>query len=144
MNLKTFTGSNPAMYDLTLLLVRIIVGLTFFMHGVTKFIPNGLGGTTGFLEGLGIPAPGLMAVVVTIVETVGGLALIFGIGTRLWGVLLAIAMLVATVTVHLSNGFFVRNGGYELTLLLLVISIGLALSGSGQYSIDSRIEPGTA
>ena len=141
MDIKSWIRSVPQNYDLALTLVRVVVGITFFAHGWQKMFMNGIPGVTGFFGSLGIPAAGFFAVVVTLLELVGGFALIFGIGTRIISALLAVNMLVALFTVHISNGFFVNNGGYELVLLLLVGSVSLALSGAGAWSLDAQIAP---
>ena len=52
---------------------------------------------------------------------------------------LAINMLVAALTAHIDNGFFVADGGYELVLLLGVSSIAIAIAGAGRYSVDATI-----
>lgn len=137
MNYKDMLKSNPAMYDASLAIIRVIVGIIFAAHGWQKL--NGLDGTTGFFTSLGIPAAGVMAVIVTFVELVGGLALIVGLGTRLFAALLAITMLVALLTVHLQNGFFASNGGVEFSLLLLAASLGFALAGAGRLSVDNQL-----
>jgi putative oxidoreductase len=138
MDFKQLLKSNPSRYDLSLALVRVVIGLTFFMHGWQKLFDNGIGGVTGFFDSLGVPAAGLFAVLVTLLELLGGLALILGIGTRIVAALLAIDMLVALLLVHISNGFFVGNGGIELVLLLGVSAVAFVLSGAGAYSLDSR------
>lgn len=60
--------------------LRVILGLTFFIHGVSKF-QGGLGNTAGFFDSLGIP--GFMAYIVAGIELIGGLAVILGLGTRI-------------------------------------------------------------
>ena len=62
-------------------LLRIVVGVVFFMHGLQKLFQMGVPGVSGFFASLGIPAPEVAAVVVSLVETVGGLALILGVLT---------------------------------------------------------------
>jgi putative oxidoreductase len=76
-------------------------------------------------------------VVVSLLETVGGIALIFGILTRLFGLLLAGDMLVALLLVHRPNGFFAGDGGVELVLLLGTAALALALTGSGALALDN-------
>ena len=68
-------------------------------------------------------------------ELGGGLALLAGAFTRVAGLLIAGAMLVATVTVHLPNGYFLPNG-YEFTLTLLIASLAVTMTGAGAYSVD--------
>src|SRR5215203_4054473 len=99
--------------------LRLIVGIVFVVHGGQKLLVMGFGGVAGFFGSLGVPAPGLFAVLVTLVEVLGGLALIVGLLTRLAAILLALDMLVAILTVHLPNGLFASEGGYEFPLVLL-------------------------
>ena len=49
-------------------------------------------------------------------------------------------MLVAIVTVHLANGLFMSNNGYEFALSLLAISLSLLISGGGRLSVDRLIQ----
>ena len=119
-----------------LVVLRVIVGIVFLAHGLQKVLQFGVGGFAGNLEGQGVPLPLFFAVVVTLVEVVGGVALILGFLTRLVAVPLAIDMLVAMLMVHLPNGFFMMNNGIGLTLILLAASVALALSGSGELSLD--------
>ena len=83
-----------------------------------------------------------MAYVVALIELIGGLALIFGIGTRIVSALLAIVLLVATLKVKLDVGFL-GNGqmaGYELDLSMLGIAVYLLLNGSSLLSVDSLVK----
>jgi putative oxidoreductase len=80
----------------------------------------------------------LAAVVVTLVEFLGGLALLLGLLTRWAAIPLAVGMLVAMLTVHLQAGFFLPNG-YEYALTLLAANVGLVLLGSGEASVDGLI-----
>jgi putative oxidoreductase len=122
-----------------LTVLRVVVGIVFLVHGGQKLFFMGFGGVAGFLGSLGVPAPGLFAVIVTLVELLGGLALILGLFTRVVAVLLAVDMLVATLTVHLPNGFFVSAGGYEFTLVLLAASVALAVAGPGEAALDKAL-----
>ncbi len=76
------------------------------------------------------------AVALILVELLGGAALILGLFTRLAAVPLAFSMLVATVLVHLPNGFFSSSGGIEYTLLLTVACVALAMTGPGEAALD--------
>jgi putative oxidoreductase len=126
-----------------LALVRIIAGLTFAAHGSQKlfgwFGGHGLAGVAQWMESIGL-APGyLMALLAGSAEFFGGLALIIGLLARPAAALLAVTMLVAIVTVHLSNGFFMSNNGYEFALALLAISLAVLVEGAGKLSLDRQI-----
>lgn len=135
---------NLTTQEWAILILRLIVGIVFVAHGGQKLFMMGFGGVAGFFGSLGIPLPMVAAIGVTLLELVGGLALILGIGTRYVAALLVLDMLVAIVTVHLTNGFFVSDGGYELVLLLAAGALFFALAGPGQFSLDQRLAKSTA
>jgi putative oxidoreductase len=120
------------------LVLRVVVGVTFLLHGLDKL--GDLAGTEQLFVSLGIPAPALMAPLVAVTEAVGGVLLIAGLATPLVGAALAIDMLVALLTAHLGEGFFVRDGGIELTLLLGGASLGIGLVGAGRFSLDASLD----
>ncbi len=122
-----------------LTVLRVIVGMVFLVHGLQKILQFGIGGFAGNLEGQGVPLPMFFAVVVTLAEVLGGLALILGLFTRLAAIPLAIDMAVAILMVHLPNGFFTMSNGYEFPLVLLAGSVALALSGAGEASLDKAL-----
>ncbi|PEZ84212.1 DoxX family protein [Bacillus sp. AFS017274] len=119
-------------------LLRVMLGISFFLHGLSKF-KGGLDNTAGWFQSIGIP--GFMAYVVGIIELVGGIALIIGLGTRIISALLVFIMAGAIVYVKFPAGFM-GNGegtGYELDLLLMIIALHLVLNGSRFLSIDSKL-----
>lgn len=128
------TNENLAPWGLTLL--RVVVGFVFLMHGWQKLFEMGVGNVGQFFGSLGIPAAALAAVVVSLVEFVGGAALILGVGTRVAGVLLALDMLGAMVFLHHKNGFWAANNGVELVLTLAAAALCLALAGPGAFALD--------
>jgi len=125
-------GSNLRSWGLTLL--RVVVGVIFVMHGWQK-LSMGFQNVAGFLGSVGVPAPTVAAVVLTLVEFVGGIALILGVLTRYVAALLAFDMLVALMAVHIKGGFFSPKG-VEFPLLLLVANINLILAGGGALSVS--------
>jgi putative oxidoreductase len=116
-------------------LLRIMVGVVFLMHGGQKLFVWGFHGVAGFFGHVGVPFPAFFAVVVTLLEFVGGAALILGLLTRWIAPLLACDMLVAVLAVKLKGGFF-APAGFELELTLMVACLSLALMGSGAASLD--------
>ena len=138
--MKTFiTTITKTSNSLGLLPVRLVTGLVFAAHGSQKlfgwFGGYGLEATAGFFENnLGL-APGILwAFLAASTEFFGGILLIAGVLTRLWGALLAITMLVGIVTVH-NSGFFAPEG-MEYPLTLLATSLTLAITGAGGASVD--------
>ncbi|MCU6599502.1 DoxX family protein [Peribacillus frigoritolerans] len=119
-------------------LLRVMLGISFFLHGLSKF-KGGLENTSGWFQSIGIP--GFMAYVVGIIELVGGIALIIGLGTRIISALLVFIMAGAIVYVKFPAGFM-GNGegsGYELDLVLMIIALHLVLNGSRFLAIDSKL-----
>jgi putative oxidoreductase len=131
------SNSSSSSYAWGLTVLRVVVGVVFLMHGGQKLFVYGFHGVAGLFTSLGIPLPAISAVVVTLVEFVGGACLILGVATRLAAALLAFDMLVAIFVVHLKNGFFDQTRGFEFPLSLLAASVCLALSGPGAASIGS-------
>jgi putative oxidoreductase len=120
-------------------ILRVTVGLIFVIHGGQKLFVFHFAGVSRSLAGMGIPLPDVSAVVVTLVEFLGGLLLIAGLFTRWAALFLAIEMAVALLAVHLRNGFFLPRG-YEYTLALLAANLALALSGPGPLALDHRLK----
>ncbi|EMT50107.1 hypothetical protein I532_24186 [Brevibacillus borstelensis AK1] len=118
-----------------LLLLRVVAGIAFVMHGMSKF-QMGLDQVAGWFGSMGIP--GFFAYVVAFLELLGGIGLILGIGTRILAALLAVVMAVATIKVKIAMGFLGGESGpgYELDLLLFFILLLFVLSGPSFYSLD--------
>jgi putative oxidoreductase len=117
-----------------LAVLRIVVGIVFFAHGYQKLFHFGFHGTAGFFAHAGIPLPMVSAVIVTLVEFVGGLLILTGLATRVGAALNAIDMIVAIFAVHLKNGFFAPMG-FEFPLTLLGATICLVVAGGGALSL---------
>ncbi|QGQ99033.1 DoxX family protein [Paenibacillus psychroresistens] len=132
------------MVALGLLLIRVVVGVLFIGHGSQKlfgwFGGYGPKGTGGWMESIGIKPGVLMAVFAGLLELVGGTLLTVGLFTPLAGILIALAMLGAIIKVHYKNGVWNTANGYEYTLVLFAVAIGIALIGSGDYSLDNLIK----
>ncbi|MFJ7315207.1 DoxX family protein [Pseudomonas sp. NPDC098747] len=128
-------------YGLTIL--RIVVGVIFAAHGAQKlfgmFGGYGLAGTAQFMESLGLTPGYAMAVLSGGTEFFGGLALIIGLLVRPAALGLTFLSLVAIFTVHISNGLFMANNGYEFALALLGGSLAVLIEGAGKLSVDRAI-----
>lgn len=122
--------------SLGLLILRAVTGVIFAMHGWQKF-SSGIAGIAEGFGHLGIPAPEVMGSLLATLELAGGVALILGLLTRLIAFLLMASMMVALFLVHMPNGFFVTEGGYEFVLALAGMAATLALTGPGRLSVDA-------
>jgi putative oxidoreductase len=109
-----------------------------FAHGLQK-LQGGPANFGGLLSQLGVPAPELMAYVVTFVELVGGALLIVGLLSRLSALLLTIDLVVAILLVKLNIGLIAPQGsgaGAELDLALIAGFLVILLAGPGRFSLD--------
>lgn len=105
--------------NIGLLIARIVLGVTFFLHGLAKF-QGGIGGTAEFFGSIGLP--GALAYIVAIIELVGGILMILGLFTKVISLLFIVVMLGAIGTVKLEAGFL---DGFELELALIALSIAM-------------------
>lgn len=122
------------------LVLRLVLGGLFIWHGLDKF-DAGISMVEEMFTMWGIPAPGLTAFLVAVIEIVGGIALVLGIGTRIAAVLLSIVMIGALVYVKADLGI-ISSGpmpGAELDLALLAGLIALIVLGPGPISLDDRL-----
>lgn len=126
-----------------LLVARLLLGLGMAAHGLQKlfgwFGGYGLGGTGGFLETLGFRPGKLFAVAVALGETGGGLLTALGFLDPLGPALMVLVMVVAMITVHRRNGFFVSGNGVEVPMLYAAGALLLAVIGPGTWSLDFRL-----
>ena len=123
-----------------LLAVRLIVGLGLAAHGAQKlfgwFGGYGLKGTGGWLESLGFRPGQTFALLAGLGEFVGGSLVALGLGGPIGPGLMISVLVVAILTVHIKNGFFVTANGFELPLLYISIGVLFAMIGYGAYSLD--------
>jgi putative oxidoreductase len=129
--------------DLALLVLRLVVGLTFAAHGAQKlfgaFGGHGIDGTAGSFEQIGLRPGKLHAWAAALAEFGGGLAIALGIVVPIPAAALIAVMTAAVITVHLKNGFFATNRGYELNLVLAAALFALAGIGAGGWSLDEAL-----
>jgi putative oxidoreductase len=128
--------------------LRLALGIMILPHGLQKtlgwFGGYGFKGTMGYLTGA-VGAPWIFAVLAILAESVGGLMLIAGAGTRLAALAVGGVMLVAA-TQHRANGFFMnwtgqqKGEGFEFHLLAIGIAIALLILGGGRFSVDSLLK----
>ncbi len=113
------------------LLLRIALGVVFINAGWIKLVNIDM--VLGFFNHIGFPA--WMAYFVAYAEFIGGIALILGLFTRYFAIVLAIIMAVAIKTLW-GQGFSLATGGYEYTFTLCFVCLAIMTIGAGKYSLD--------
>jgi putative oxidoreductase len=125
------------------LLLRLIVGVLFFGHGTQKlfgwFGGGGLEATAQGFEHLGMRPGRRNAIAAGTAEAGGGAALALGLATPLAASALTATMLTAINRVHLKNGPWASNGGYEYNVVLIATLLALVESGPGKLSVDAAV-----
>jgi putative oxidoreductase len=134
--------------DWTLTLLRLVLGVIFFVHGAQKtlgwFGGYGFSGTMGFFTNMmHIPAP--FAFLAICAEFLGGLGLIVGLLGRVAAFGISVNMIVAVLMIHSHFGFFMnwtgqqRGEGFEYHLLAVAVAIVIMVKGSGAFSADRAL-----
>lgn len=124
--------------DLALLMLRVALGFTMVAHGVNK-IKGGIGGTAGWFDSIGMRPGKMHAWFAAGGEITSGLFLAAGFLTSFAALGFVGLMVVAAVTVHLENGFFIVKEGWEYVFVLAVTAISLAMLGPGEWSVDDAL-----
>jgi putative oxidoreductase len=123
--------------------LHILVGVLFVGHGAQKlfgaFGGHGLEGTAGFFESIGLRPGRVHAAAAGLAETGGGALLALGLLTPLGAALVTAVMTAAVLTVHVRNGVWVAQNGFEYNLVLVAVVFALAAVGAGTVSLDSAL-----
>jgi putative oxidoreductase len=128
--------------------VRVTLGVIFFVHGAQKvlgwFGGHGLKGTVGFLTSTGLPVP--IAYAVCFFEFFAGLGLIFGLLTRPSALAVIIVMVGAIAKVNAPNGLFLnweltpgKGHGIEAHLAYIAMAGACLLAGGGACALDGSL-----
>jgi len=133
------TATNGFLEKWGLLPLRFVVALVFLMHGGQKVLYFGVSGVQDMLTKLGFVYPTFFAVLLMTIEIAGGLAILFGLYTRIAGFVLAVEMAIAIFVARLGGGFFTPYG-YEFELTLMGACLSFAAIGAGGVSIDAMMQ----
>jgi putative oxidoreductase len=121
------------LHDLSHFGLRIAVGVMFIVHSIGKFDS----GSTGFFANIGLP--GEMALLIGLLELIGGIFLIVGVLTRITASLLALEMLIVMIWLKKLESFSGKNG-LELELLAFVILLTVIVLGPGRFSLSHLVK----
>lgn len=129
--------------DVASLVLRLAVGVTIFLHGWNHMFGGGkLAGTASWFESMGL-RPGIVhATMATATELGAGVFLILGLLTPLAAGAVTGTMVVAIMTAHRKNGFFIfkPGQGYEYCLFIVLTCYALASLGGGRWSLDNALD----
>ena len=129
--------------DFGLLVLRLVVGALFIGHGTQKlfgwFGGYGVEGTGGFMESLGYRPGKPYAVLGGVAEAGGGLLLFLGLLTPLAAAAIIGVMINAIFAVHVENGAWAQDNGYELPLVMAVAAGAIALADGGAAAFDKML-----
>ncbi|MGI2748517.1 DoxX family protein [Bacillus cytotoxicus] len=127
------------MMNMGLLIIRLIIGISFMGHAAQKlfgwFGGYGLKGTGGWMESIGLRPGVFMAFMAGATELLGGFLFAAGVFTWVGALFIVGTMLVAIITVHGKNGFWVTENGFEYNLILIAVAVGVALIDPGAYTL---------
>ncbi|MFZ6014006.1 MAG: DoxX family protein [Bacteroidota bacterium] len=145
--------SSEKKFDLTLLIIRVVLGSVIFAHGAQKLLGwfGGFGyeGTMQYFTNV-VGLPYVVGLLVILGESLGALALVLGLFGRWMSAGIFIIIMGAMFVDHLKNGFYMnwfgnRAGGegFEFDLLVFALSLAIVICGSGAFSIDHLIREKT-
>jgi len=124
-----------ARLNISLLVLRVIVGVIFMAHGAQKMF--------GWFDGPGLAAVvegmGPIGYLVAAGEFFGGLGLVVGFLSRFSAASLIVIMLGAIAQVHGAHGFFMSDSGFEYNLALIGLLVPVLLLGPGGYAVSRLI-----
>ena len=125
------------------LAVRVVIGGLFIGHGTQKlfgwFGGPGRAGTEGMMDSLQMRPAKVHAYAAGVTETVGGGLLVAGLATPAAAAMLTGVMTTAIKKVHLANGPWAANGGWEYNAVLIASLVALTETGPGDLSLDHAL-----
>ncbi len=129
--------------NLALLVFRCALGAVMLAHGINHIFGGGkIAGTGRWFASLGMKPGILHAWLASLMEVVGGVLLVLGLLTPFGGAVIIGVMLVAWITNHRGNGFFIfRPGeGWEYVMTLTFAGLAIAVLGAGEWSLDNALD----
>ena len=138
MSINTSVAGNGAQSNssTTILLGRVLLAVIFLLSGFGKL--TAISGTAAYFGALGLPVPTVTAVLVGLIELVGGLAILVGFQTRIAAWVLAIFTIATGLVAHTGWGDQMQMIQFLKNLAITGGFLLLASSGAGAYSIDAK------
>jgi putative oxidoreductase len=135
------TSRVPVVRDLVLLVSRVFLGWLMILHAKIEydFAGGSIAGVGRMFAQTDVPLGAVAGPANVIGEFVGGIAMILGLAVPVVGVLMALNMVGAWVFVHTSGLFAMDHNGPELVIMIGLMSLVLAVVGSGRFGLDHLI-----
>lgn len=129
--------TNSTQFDVVMLIMRVVVGPSIFIHGYNKMFRAGkIPGTAGWFDSMGMKPNGTVhAYMASLTEMGTGVLLLVGLLSPLAAAGLMSTMLVAGWTVH-RKAFLITKNGYEHVLQLAAAAFAIGALGPGTWSLD--------
>jgi putative oxidoreductase len=143
MLLETIGQPGSHTLDVALFVMRLSLGLTVIAHGYRHIFGGGkIAGTAGWFESLGMKPGKLHAWLASLTELGAGALLVLGLLVPIAAAGVMGTLLVALITNHWKNGFFIFNKGegYEYVLMIVCMALALGTIGGGKYSLDDALK----
>ena len=132
-----FSNISENLSSVSLLFARLAVAYGFYEPAMQKW--NNIDNVALWFASIGIPMPLLNAYMAATTELLGVVLLTLGLLTRVISIPLIIIMIVAVLTVHLSNGFSAGDNGFEIPLYYGLFLMIFLSHGAGKFSLDNLI-----
>ena len=129
-----FIEGTGKLRDVPLLLFRIVLAVGFYEPAMMKL--KNLSGVAEWFGSMNYPLPMVSASLSMVTEVGGIILLILGLGTRLISIPMMFIMVIASLTVHLPNGFPAGDNGFEIPLYYFLMLFALVIYGPGKFSLD--------
>lgn len=122
--------------NVVLLVARILLAIIFVMSGFGKL--TNIAGTAAYFAGFSLPAPTAVAVIVGLIELLGGLAILVGFKIRIAAWVLAIFSVASALVAHTDFADQMQMINFLKNLAIAGGFLALAVEGAGSISIDGR------
>jgi len=130
---KLFNKYNEQMY----VILRVIVGLMFALHGASKIGLIGDGAVAGFAGAFGFPI--WLAWFVALIELVGGIFILLGFFTRLSAALGSIIIIITLIITHFPKKLNPLTNKKKLTLIYLIIFLLILSNKTKKLNLKKTI-----
>jgi putative oxidoreductase len=122
--------------NLVLLVARILLAVIFILSGVSKL--TNIGGTAQYFAHASLPAPLALAVIVGLLELLGGLAVLAGFRTRIAAWVLGLFCIATALVAHTDFADMGQMINFQKNLAMCGGFLALAAIGAGAWSVDGR------